>query len=32
MIDNYCVKCGHYDAVPYTSTRCGCKCHEDESE
>ena len=25
--DGYCVKCGHYDAIPYVSTECECDCH-----
>ena len=27
-VDGYCVKCGHYDAVPYTCTECECDCHD----
>ena len=26
--DKYCDMCGHYVAVPYTNTQCGCDCHE----
>jgi len=25
--DNYCVKCGHYEAIPYSNTKCDCDCH-----
>ena len=32
MIDKYCEKCGHYDAIPYANTQCGCECHNEESE
>ena len=26
--DGYCVKCGHYNEVPYTCTECECDCHD----
>ena len=27
--DKHCTMCGHYEAVPYTTTKCGCDCHEE---
>ena len=27
--DSYCLKCGHYVAIPYMSTECECDCHEE---
>ena len=26
--DGYCLRCGHYDEIPYSKTKCGCDCHE----